>query len=1004
MKTGRTLVGALLLCGGTVASAGSGFWSSNGPWGGVVYDMHVPGGAAGATTAYASTRGGLFRTIDAGFSWERVDTSVPGGLALAGPLVIDDLLPAQLTGMDSRGRLYRSSDSAGSWVPTGFQLDPDVYDWARLADLPGTSSGLLMAAGSYSVVPPAGVSVFLSTDGGASFVALGGGLPAGTSWGAVAVDPDNASTMLVGTSGRNLDSSGVASPPALYRSSDGGATWTAVLSVVGLTDASTAVDAIAFGPGDSVYAVAQYALYRSDDGGLNWTGPLAGGAQALLPDPGVAHRLLMGSSGGVSVSLDGGVTGTSLNNGLSTNPSYASSLTGLPPASVVTGLAAESAWPAPGAALWAATDGGGVFRSTDGGASWTTANNGIAAINVRAVAVHPNPSATNASGQGSRIYAGFGDTFQGSPALFLSADTGATWGISNNQLRASQIRAIAIDPTTAGLSAPAIAASHVYAAGGSVIVEGFINGGLYKSTNGGTTWTVLDGNLPTSDFGGQIAPWLGTVRNIVLDPRSCSLPIPPFAAPCSSGPLQRVYATATGSQAFDAVSGTTIRTHRIIRSDDAGATWTALDGDLPQFRSSSTFAYVDVVPLPLVLGSSDPGVLYVGTFSSVGGDVAAAGGDVETGVFRSADGGVTWEQRSGGLPRVAGFANIVVDVLAMAIHPADDDILWAVTHDLVGGSPVPALHKTVDGGLTWTPSASGLPMGIDLRALLVDPGDPDILYTSGYYPGGDDGSGSFANPPGVFRSDDGGATWLSISAGLMARSVLAMTLDPFRPQVLHIGTNTGLWSMEQVADADGDGVPDAMENFAPDGGDGDGDGIMDAQQANVGSMVANLQRPGSKAGGGYTTSRISAVDGSCAQAVDVQAQLAARFGRDYLPDGRDYFRYPRDLVRLEIMDCAAAEVDLIFHGADFLREGWSFRMYGPSTPGDDNTVGWHDLSARAEVLAPDRWRLLLERDAMGSFRSGGESILFMGGPACHDTRIFQDTFETGYVAPPGCDD
>src|SRR5690606_20233090 len=164
---------------------------------------------------------------------------------------------------------------------------------------------------------------------------------------------------------------------------------------------------------------------------------------------------------------------------------------------------------------------------------------------------------------------------------------------------------------------------------------------------------------------------------------------------------------------------------------------------------------------------------------------------------------------------------------------------------------------------------------------------------------------------------------------------------PFQPQVLHVGTNTGVWTMEQVADADGDGVPDAMENFAPSSGDGDGDGVPDALQAHVGSMVPNLHGPMGTGAGGCAPSRVAAV------------------GRASLARGGDDDRDPRVLVRVEVMDRVAAERELIFHGADFLRPGWSLRTYGPSAPGDEATVGSHALSARAEAVAPDRWRLLL---------------------------------------------
>ena len=136
----------------------------------------------------------------------------------------------------------------------------------------------------------------------------------------------------------------------------------------------------------------------------------------------------------------------------------------------------------------------------------------------------------------------------------------------------------------------------------------------------------------------------------------------------------------------------------------------------------------------------------------------------------------------------------------------------------------------------------------------------------------------------MFRSDDGGASWRSVSIGLPADSAFALAIDPHNPGVLHAGTNTGVWSIEQLPDGDGDGIPETVEDFAPGGGDGNGDGTPDAGQGAVGSTIVlfglnaakQASLAASKGNSGYVTSDISATSGSCAQAVDVQNRLAAR--------------------------------------------------------------------------------------------------------------------------------
>lgn len=998
------------------AQAGPGYWSGNGPFGGVVCKVTPRPGPAGTTMLYAQTRSGLYRTIDGGLSWQPADAGIPGGLWATGEeFVIDDVLPDRLVASDLRGRIHRSTDGGDSWVQTGFVRAADAMNMA-LADVPGNSHELYLA--QRRIVDPAPARVFLlkSADGGHTFTELGGGLPAGRSFAVVKVDPANPLRVMAGTDQASQGTSGVPSPPSLYLSNDGGVTWTASFTDATAMDYDPGVSAIAFGAGSTVYILSGVRLYRSDDNGATWSGVLRWGIDAVLPHPTEPLTVLLGSAsfgtqGGVERSTDGGVSGTLLGSGLTPNATYTSSLGGAPISLAIQSISIDSTFPAPGSALWVASDGGGVHRSLDGGGTWQPVNEGLQAVNVRALDVHPNPSTVSAPGTpGRRIYAGFGDTFYSSPGLYQTTNLGTTWQPLNNQLRAGQIRALAIDPTTAGLTAGDIASSHIYAFGRSSQVPGYRNGGLYKSNNGGASWMTIDATLPTRNTGGEIAADIGTVRSVVLDPRSCTIPLQPV--PCTTGPLRRVYATATGYPNFlpDGLQ----YTHRVIRSDDAGATWTALDGGLPASGHNSTLGTSQqITPLPLAISPTNPDVLYVGVFSSFQADDPADLVDLPTGVFRSNDGGATWTQASTGLPRKPGFANTALDVLAMAIHPSNGNILWATQHDFdVGPAAVP-LYKTTDGGATWLPSATGLPPGIDLRAIVVDPSAPDTLYVSGYFPSGDDGSGSFSNPPGVYRSTDGGATWLSISAGLQARSVLAMELDPFYPSVLHLGTDAGVWSIEQVPDADGDGIPDDVENLAPGAGDGNGDGQPDATQSAVGSSVVlfgtqNIlgdlkQLAQQTSAGGFVTSVVRPVSGTCAQAVDVEVVLGARYGRDYAPGAQVAHGYPRNLARFEVLDCQAADVDLTFHGAQFAtQKGWTFRFYGPAVPGDDSTVGWHDISERATRLSPTTWRLRLEAGARGSFRPGDDSILFMGGPACLDERIFEGAFESDWVRPAGC--
>lgn len=144
-------------------------------------------------------------------------------------------------------------------------------------------------------------------------------------------------------------------------------------------------------------------------------------------------------------------------------------------------------------------------------------------------------------------------------------------------------------------------------------------------------------------------------------------------------------------------------------------------------------------------------IIWVGTGEANSSRSSYAG----TGVYRSADGGKSWEWR--GLPESHHIARIV-------LHPTDSNTLWvAVLGHLYSPNPERGVYKSSDGGKTWTRTLfvhenSG---AIDL---CLDPQNPNTLYAAGWererrawnFKGA--GSGS-----GIWKSTDGGTTWRLLS-------------------------------------------------------------------------------------------------------------------------------------------------------------------------------------------------------------------------------------------------
>jgi photosystem II stability/assembly factor-like uncharacterized protein len=1008
-------------------SAGNGIWTSSGPDGGVIYEVRFD--PVTPTTMYATTRGGFFKSDDGGITWNASNDGLVD--VTNAPLIIDPEAPGHLYLFDFGNRLYRSTDYGASWTPTGYVAPSDSFPWFA-ADEPGSSGRFYVAFSTYtgSVSSPL---LLRTSDGGLTFSVPGSGLPNQPFYD-VEIDPGNANVILASIEYRITNDTG----PVMYRSIDGGATW----NPVGPGDASYSYE-ISHGagtfPNRTVYASIDGQLQRSVDSGLTFT-PTTSFAQQVLAHPTIADTVYFSDDGmaiGPQRSADGGATATPITTGLTSNPSY---VDGSARAVTVQPVMfnASPDFPGPGSSLWLSTYGDGLFRSLDGGTSWSTSHIGLRAANIRALAVHPNAlTASPTTGAGRNIYAGFGDTFFASPALYRSVDGGGSWNPLNTGLRASLLRALAFDPTSAGVGSggppPPVNNATIYAAGRASLIgtpERYRESGLYKSTNAGLSWSVLDGGLPRFGVAPNDYADLGTVRGLALDPRSCAAPPP--SGSCTSGPLQTLYAVADGTRitSVDTTSvpgtrrTTTTMNFQIVRSGDGGTSWVQRDGAASGFVVSRTIRTCPASPTPpnnctgptileanhlvrpnaVVHSPSNSNVLYVGTYLASPPSGTLPPPDPVTGVYKSVDGGATWTAVNNGLPLRAGSSAIRHDTLALAIHPSNDQIVWATTVDL-STTNTGTIYKTVDGGASWTESGQGLRGNADIRALAVDTTDPsgNTLYAAG--------AGTPSNPGAVYTSEDGGATWRSISVGLPADSALSIAVDPFNASVIHAGTNTGIWSLTQVPDGDGDGVPDGTENNAPGGGDGNADGQPDAAQREVGSTVVIFRRP--EGSGGFFTSDVQfelstpSFPGGCQQAVDVQAQLAAIYGRDYTPDGQRFHKYPRDLVRFEVVDCSRAIVDLTFHNADFRNEyGWSFRFYGPLTPGDDDSIRWSPFASRAQLQAGsnNKWRLTLDANQFGSYRPSNHSVLFVGGPACFDDRLFRNNFETqADTGPPTCD-
>ena len=100
--------------------------------------------------------------------------------------------------------------------------------------------------------------------------------------------------------------------------------------------------------------------------------------------------------------------------------------------------------------------------------------------------------------------------------------------------------------------------------------------------------------------------------------------------------------------------------------------------------------------------------------------------DANSGAFRSTDGGVTWQPSNSGITDRGGPSGDAIPVFCVTIDPHDDDIVWAGTQVQKG------IYRSADGGLSWTELDNGVveSEGITFRGFTVDPRSSDIVYAA----------------------------------------------------------------------------------------------------------------------------------------------------------------------------------------------------------------------------------------------------------------------------------
>ncbi len=237
------------------------------------------------------------------------------------------------------------------------------------------------------------------------------------------------------------------------------------------------------------------------------------------------------------------------------------------------------------------------------------------------------------------------------------------------------------------------------------------HGSLWKTTNRGVTFSPV--------FDGQASFAIGAVT---LDP---------------SNPNVVWVGTGENNAQSNVVPG-----DGVYRSADGGKTWKNMGlGESQQIGE-------------IVVHPEDPDTVWVAAY----GPHRTSGG--QRGVYKTTDGGGTWEN----VLRPSDHTGC----WQLHMDPRDPGVLYAVAHQRqrylttnVWGGDESGIHKTTDGGTTWTRLEGGLPQKMVGRiGMDISPADPDVLYAvveAATPPGAE------KSPQGVYRSADRGASWSKVS-------------------------------------------------------------------------------------------------------------------------------------------------------------------------------------------------------------------------------------------------
>ena len=310
--------------------------------------------------------------------------------------------------------------------------------------------------------------------------------------------------------------------------------------------------------------------------------------------------------------------------------------------------------------------------------------------------------------------------------LFRTTNGGTSWTKLDDPSAPASAESLAVDPTNGNI---------IYAGG---------FGQIWKSINGGNTWTDFSTGLPS---------W--NVYTIAVDPRANNTL---YAGIQVSGLYQKVGSGSWTQVAAPGISVIDVVVGPGSTPGGSAAIAAVFNGGVIKFENGTETQLDDVDDVTntarvsaVAAHPTNPDVLYTGFDEGFGG------------FFKTADGGDDWVAQDLGYHPL----QLITDI---AVNPNNPSTVYVATRGA-------GIYKTTNGGADWAGANKGLKASIG-NDVASNPNNGKVAYIA-------------TNGGGVFKTTDAGRTWVRRSTGLYRLGVNVLAIDPSNPQTIYAGLFAG---------------------------------------------------------------------------------------------------------------------------------------------------------------------------------------------------------------------